>query len=216
MGSHHETVLIDTSELNISALGTYPITFTVKDNYGLSTSVTTSATVCNPEEIQELIYSYAISVSDSGIIGISNAYDVGYYKENDTAFNEALLLPSTISIPQTDGTFEKGFLFAITDTHALICTLANGIADSLTKTITFFDGTTKKASLTAIDKDKNIAFLQIPISEEESLSSLTFEETKKLRTIHIDEAFWGNICNFLLTEDVALSDILELYERVYK
>lgn len=212
----NENVIIDTSQLNITAAGTYPITFTAKDSYGLSTSVTASVMVCPPEEIQELIYSHTISIADSGIIGISNPYDAGYYKENDSAFNESILLPATITFQRTNGAWEKGFLLEITDTYVLICTLADGVPDTLTKDITFFDGTVKKASVTTIDSAKNLAFLQIPISKEESMTSITFEETKKLRTIHIDEAFWAEICDFLLPEDIPLSEILELYERIYE
>lgn len=212
----NENVTIDTSQLNITATGTYPITFTAKDNYGLSTSVTASVMVYPPEEIQELIYSHTISITDSGIFGIPNPYDVGYYKENDSAFNESILLPSTITFQRTDSSWEKGFLLEITDTYVLICTRADSISDALTRDITFFDGTVKKASVTTIDNTKNLAFLQIPISKEETMTSFTFEQTKKLRTIHIDEAFWDEICSFLLTEDIPLSEILELYEKIYE
>lgn len=210
-----ENVSIDTSQLNISEFGTYPITFTVKDSYGLSTSVTASVLVCSAEEIQELVYSRSISVSECGIIGISNPYDMGYYKQNDTAFNEKLLLPATVTFQRTDGDWEKGFLLEITKDSVLIVTLAESVSDALTREITFFDGTSKKATVTAIDKEQNIAFLQIPISQKENITSLTFEQTKKFRTVHTDEHFWDEICAFLLTEEIPLEKILKLYERIY-
>lgn len=211
-----ENVIIDTSQLNISALGTYPITFTITDSYGLSTSATSSVIVTTPEEIQKLLYEHTISVANSGIIGIPNPYDVGYYKENDSAFNETMLLPTTVTFQNAMGNWKKGFLLEITDNYVLICTLAEHVSGTLTKDVTLFNGITKKASVTTIDNGKNLAFLQIPITKEENVNSLTFEQTKKLRTIHVDEAFWDEIYSFLLDEQIPLSEILNLYKKIYE
>ena len=209
--STNEMIKINSDELDTNAIGTYPITFTAKDSYGLSSTITSSVSVCNAEDLQEMVYSHKINASDSVILGIKNVYDVGYYKENDTAFNKNLLLPTTVTFKRDNGTLEKGFIIEITDKYLKICTLAEAISDSLTRELAFFDGTVKKASVTNIYTTDNIAFLQIPTSEKETITSLTLEELKKLRAIHIDEAFWVEICPLLLSKEIPLSKILELH-----
>ena len=203
-----KNIKVDTDKLDTNTIGTYPITFTAKDSYGLSTTITSSVSVCDADELQEMVYSRKVNTSDSIILGIKNAYDVGYYKENDTTFNKSLLLPTTITFKGDNGALEKGFIIEITDNYVKLCTLAEAVSNSLTREIAFFDGTIKEASITGIHKTENIAFFQIPISERETITSLTLEELKKLRTIHIDEAFWGEICPFLLNKEIPLSKIL--------
>uniref|UniRef100_UPI004056113B immunoglobulin-like domain-containing protein n=1 Tax=Agathobacter sp. TaxID=2021311 RepID=UPI004056113B len=210
-----EAITVDTSQLDIAVVGTYPITYTASDNYGLKATFSPTVYVNSPEEIQKLIDSHAISPEDSVIIGAPNPYDIGFYKEHDTEYNKQLLLPALVSIRTNSGTSEKGFILEITDDRVLLCTNSDSVDDTLTREVAFSNGITRKAVVTAIDSRRNLAFLQLPITKEESAASLTLENVKKLRTIHIDEAFWDEIHPYLFTLEVPLSDILNLYEELY-
>ena len=191
-----EDVVIDTSELNRSTTGEYRVYYTATDSYGLSITAYSIVHVETKESLQKLINTHEINISDHVIVGALNPYDIGYYEDATLPEIQDLMLPAIVHIENDNlVTFGSGFIIEINEEYVTIATNEHVINSDLIVDIYFFDGTTCTGSVVASNAKEDIAFVRIPIEEENSTAALGKETVSTLRTVHIDKAYWDSLSN---------------------
>lgn len=191
-----EDLVIDTSEINMSKEGEYHVYYTATDSYGLSITAYSIVHVSSQETLQKLVNTHALNISDHIIVGAKNPYDIGYYEGKSLADIQELMLPTIVYIENDKlDTFGSGFIIEINDEFVTIATNEHVINSDLLVDITFFNATSCTGSVVASNAKEDIAFIRIPISEEESSSSLTDDQINTLRTVHINKSYWDSLAN---------------------
>lgn len=193
-----DNIKIDTSQLKLSSNGTYPVTITATDPYGLTTSKTINVHVSTQDALQELINTHMVDLSTNIIIGAKNAYDSGYYTSSNLASIQKAMLPTIVNIKNnTNDSYGSGFIIEINDSFVTIATNEHVIKNDLEVDITFFDAVKCCGAVVAANAEKDIAFVRIPIKEMDtnSISALSDKYVQKLRTVHINKAYWDTLSN---------------------
>lgn len=190
------SVVIDTSELNTSTAGEYRVYYTATDSYGLSITAYSIVHVSSQEALQELINTHVININKDIVIGAFNPYDSGYYENETLAYIQEIMLPTIVHIENDKlDTFGSGFIIEINDEYVTIATNEHVINSDIIVDVTFFDALSCAGSVVASNAREDIAFIRIPISEEESASSLSEDYIQTLRTVHINKAYWDSLSN---------------------
>lgn len=193
---------IDTSKLNLSATGTYPVTFTITDKYGLTATKTSNVHVSSQDALQTLLNKQGIDLVNDVVIGLKNVYDIGYFEEDNITAAQQAMLPCIVHIKNDAlGTFGSGFIIEITDDFVTLATNQHVIQNDLIVDVTFFDGTQYSASVVASNAERDIAFVRLPIDGTTGNSSISSTAIKKLRTVHIDKSYWDSLaddCNLTI------------------
>lgn len=188
------SVDVDTSQLKPTTNGTYPVTISATDDYGLTGTKTLNVHVSSPEALQELINTHVIDSSTSVVIGAINAYDSGYYTPEDLSFVQTTVLPSVVHIENDClETFGSGFIIEINDEFVTIATNEHVINSDLEVDVTFFDGNICKGVVVAAEAERDIAFVRIPIGKITTDSALSYEQVQWLRTVHINKKYWDKL-----------------------
>ena len=189
-----EDVEVDASQLNLTKVGTYPVSFSVTDEYGLTATKTTNVHVSSRDALQELLNTHAINLTTSIIIGAKNPYDSGYYASENIEFIQNIMLPCIVNV-ENDAldTFGSGFIIEINDEFVTIATNEHVINSDLTVDVTFFDATNCSGAVVASSPERDIAFIRIPIEGKNSNSSLSSDYVKNLRTVHINKGYWDGL-----------------------
>lgn len=189
-------VKIDSSKLNLTAAGTYPVTFTVTDKYGLTATKTSNVRVGSQDDLQALINQNGIDLSTDAVIGVKNAYDIGYLKEDNITAAQKAMLPCLAHV-RNDAldSFGSGFIIEITDEFVTVATNQHVISNDLIVDVTFYDGKRYSGSVVASDAKRDIAFIRIPIDGTNSNSSIPSSDVQKLRTVHINKGFWDGLAD---------------------
>ena len=187
-------VKIDSSKLNLTASGTYPVTFTVTDKYGLTTTKTSTVRVGTQDELQALINQNGIDLNTDAVIGVKNAYDIGYLKEDNITAAQKAMLPCFAHV-RNDAldSFGSGFIIEITNEFVTVATNHHVINNDLIVDVTFYDGKRYSGSVVASDAKRDIAFIRIPIDGASSHSSISSADVQKLRTVHINKSYWDSL-----------------------
>lgn len=189
-------VVIDTMQLDLGKSGVYEVLFTAKDDYGLSSRVVANVHVSTQDELQKLINTHEINASDHVIIGAHNPYDIGYYENVSLSDIQTLMLPTIVHIENDKlDTFGSGYIIEITDDFITIATNEHVINNDLIVDVTFSNTKEYEGSVVASNAREDIAFVRIPIGEEESDSSYPEEYLHELRTVHIDKKYWNELPN---------------------
>ena len=189
-------VTIDTSKLNLSADGTYPVTFTITDGYGLTTIQTSNVHVGSQEAIQALFNEHGIDLSTDVVIGIKNAYDIGYFEEDNITAVQKAMLPCIVHIKNDAlDSFGSGFIIEITDEFVTLATNHHVIKNDLIVDVTFYDGKSYNGSVVASNAERDIAFIRIPIDGKSSSSSISSDDVQNLRTVHINKSYWDGLAD---------------------
>lgn len=189
-----EDVEVDTSQLNLAKVGTYPVSFSATDEYGLETIKTANVHVSSQDALQELLNTHKIDLATSIIIGAKNPYDSGYYATENIDFIQNIMLPCIVHIENDVlDTFGSGFIIEINDEFVTIVTNEHVINSNLTSDVTFFDATTCSGAVVASCPVRDIAFIRIPIDGKNSNSSLSFDYVQSLRTVHINKGYWDGL-----------------------
>lgn len=234
------TIEIDSSQLNTGTIGTYPVYFTARDSYGLTSTACTLVNVCDASSLQDLINTHEINISDHVIMGAINPYDMGYY-ESASADDVlgGLSLASVQLTNQSNSTVGYGFIIHIDDEFVTIATTDTIVSNTLEVEVCFADGTTRLGSVVALNEQEHIAFVRLLVSDSGSTSSVLPEYLKNLRTVHIDSAYsdvstgtlsiggagsayldsWGRLVGLYRgygNSTVSVVDILDYYELVFK
>lgn len=190
-----EDIEIDTSQLKLSTTGTYPVTFSATDDYGLTASKTANVHVSSQNALQELINTHALHPASSVIIGAKNPYDSGYYASENIEFIQNIMLPCIVNIKNDAlGSFGSGFIIEINDEFVTIVTNEHVIQKDLIVDVTFFDANICNGAVVASSPERDIAFIRIPI-DTESNASLSEEQVQKLRTVHINKGYWDKLAD---------------------
>lgn len=191
-----ENVEVDSSSVSLGTAGNYTITFTGTDSYGLTAAVTSTVHILSKEDLQELINTHKINISEHVIVGAYNAYDLGYYDNQSLEATRSAQLPATVHVKNLrDDTFGSGFIIHIDEEAVTIATCYHVTEQCVTPRITFDDGTTRLGAVVGQNKESDVAFIQIPIDGSSEKTSLPSDYVKNLRTVHIDEAYWKSIPN---------------------
>ena len=189
-------VEIDTSKLNMSASGTYPVVFTVTDKYGLAATKTSNVHVSSQKDLQTLLNKHTINLTTDVVIGINGAYDSGYYEDDNLILRQQNLLPSIVYIKNDFlESFGSGFIIEINNDFVTITTNQHVIKNDLIVDVTFFDGEHRQGSVVASNEENDIAFIRIPINGNDAGSSLSSTYIQKLRSMHIDKGYWDTLAN---------------------
>ena len=189
-------VEIDNSKLNMSAPGTYPVTFTITDKYGLSATKTSNVHVSSQKDLQALLDKHTINLATDVVIGINGAYDSGYYEDDNLILRQQNLLPCVVHIKNDFlDSFGSGFIIEINNDFVTITTNQHVIKNDLVVEVTFFDGESRFGSVVASNEESDIAFIRIPINGADVDSSVSSTYIQKLRSIHIDKGYWESLAN---------------------
>ena len=195
-------VEVNTDELYLTKVGTYPVTFSVTDEYGLSTEKTANVHVSSQDALQELLNTHKVDFTKSVIIGAKNAYDSGYYASENIGFIQNIMLPSIVYIKNDAlDSFGSGFIIEITDEFVTLVTNEHVIHSDLTVDVSFYDATSCSGAVVASSPERDIAFIRIPIEGKNNSTSLSSEYVRKLRTVHIDKGYWDSLsddCNITI------------------
>lgn len=193
---NEEDVTVDTSQLNLTKVGTYPITFSATDDYGLTATATANVHVSSQDALQELLNTHAINLTNHIIIGAKNPYDSGYYASENIEFIQNIMLPCIVNV-ENDAldTFGSGFIIEITDEFVTIATNEHVIQGDLTIDVTFYDAVHCNGAVVASNAQRDIAFIRIPIDGKSSSTSLASSYVQNLRTVHIDKGYWNNLAD---------------------
>lgn len=187
-------VVIDTLQLNLGKPGVYEVLFSAKDSYGLTSRVPVKVHVSTQDELQKLINTHSISISEDTIIGAYNAYDIGYYENTSISDLQALMLPSIVHIDNDKlDTWGSGYIIEINDEFITIATNEHVINSDLIVEVTFSNAKTFDGSVVASNPREDIAFVRIPIGEEESQTTYPEASLYELRTVHIDKGYWNDL-----------------------
>ena len=189
-----DDIEVDTSRLKPTTIGTYPVNIAATDDYGLTATKSINVHVSSQNSLQELINTHAIDLSSSVIMGAKNAYDSGYYTTEDMAFIQNTMLPCIVHL-RNDAldTFGSGFIVEINDEFVTIATNEHVINSDLEVDVVFFDGEMYSGVVVAADAKRDIAFIRILISRNNTTTSLSSEYVQKLRTVHINKSYWEKI-----------------------
>lgn len=203
---------IDTSNLNIAKEGNYIVTFSGTDSYGLTATKTATIHVLTKEDLQKQIDSQNINISDSAIIGATNAYDIGSYA-NSSAL-ESAILPALVEISnEKNDTTSDGCIIKIDSDFVTIATKESIVRDNLTVCISFFDESIRHAAVVFTNTEYDLAFIRLPVNGASPDASVTSEYTRSLRTVHLDEEQWKM---HPVTNQISLEQMLRHYELVFK
>ena len=187
-------VTIDTSQLNLSSAGTYPVTFSITDCYGLTTTKTSNVHVGSQDALQALLNQHGIDLSTDVVLGVKNAYDIGYFEENNITAVQQAMLPCIVYIKNDAlDSFGSGFIIEITNEFVTVATNHHVINNDLIVDVTFYDGKRYSGSVVASDAKRDIAFIRIPIDGASSHSSISSADVQKLRTVHINKSYWDSL-----------------------
>lgn len=191
-----EDVKVDTTQLNLSKVGTYEIAFSATDDYGLKATKTANVHVSSQKALQELLNTHAVNLTSDVVIGAINPYDSGYYASENMEFIQNIMLPCIVHI-ENDAleTFGSGFILEISDEFVTIATNEHVIKSDLTVDVTFFDAVTCNGAVVASNAERDIAFVRIPIDGKSSSTSLSSEYVQKLRTVHINKGYWDGLAD---------------------
>lgn len=207
-----EHIALDTSNLNIGKVGNYIVTFSGTDKYGLSSSCTSNVHVLSKNDLQELINTQKINATDHAIVGAYNKYDIGFYQD-DTLLQDAIH-PALVQISnEKNDTVGDGFIIKIDDEFVTIATNEDVVSDNLAVNISFYDKTTRSASVVFTNTEYNLAFIRIPIDGANDASSISSDYASTLRTVHLEESQWNK---HNVTKKVSLKQLLRHYELVFK
>lgn len=186
-----EDIKIDDSQLKLSSPGTYPITLSVTDDYGLTATKTIHIHVSSQDALQSLINTHKVNITTSTIIGAKNAYDSGFYTNLTSEEIQNIMKPTVVQL-KTDAhpTGGNGFIIEINEDFVTIATSSTVISNQLEIDVTFFDETKCTGTIVATSPERGIAFIRIPIDGKNSNSSLPSEYVKTLRTVHLNKGYW--------------------------
>lgn len=191
-----DDVEIDTSKLNLSAIGTYPVTFTITDKYGLTAEKTSIVHVSSQEALQTLLNQHRVNLTTDVVLGVKNPYDIGYFEENNIAAVQKAMLPCIAHIKNGIlDSFGSAFIIEITDEFVTLATNQHVIKNDLIVDLTFYDGTNFNGAVVASDAERDIAFIRIPIDGNDSRSSISSAYVRNLRTVHINKAYWDSLAD---------------------
>ena len=189
-------VIIDSSKLNLSSTGTYPVTFTITDKYGLTASKTSYVHVSSQDALQALINQQGIDLATDVVLGIKNPYDIGYFKEDNIIAVQQAMLPCIVHVKNSVlNSFGSGFIIEISDEFVTLVTNQHVIADDLIVDVVFNSGNSYSGAVVASNGERDIAFIRIPIDGNNSSSSIPSEEVQNLRTVHINKGYWDGLAD---------------------
>ena len=187
---------IDTSKLNPNTAGTYPVTFSITDDYGLTATKTATVHVSSQDALQALLNEHSINMDTDVVIGVKNAYDSGYYQEDNLIQRQTSMLPCIVHIENDRmDSFGSGFIIEINDKFVTLATNEHVVRNDLEVDVTFFEGQTYYGSVVAANGERDIAFVRIPIGGSDTDSSISSATVQKLRTVHINKVYWDSLAD---------------------
>ena len=189
-------VKIDNSKVNYSATGTYPVTFTITDKYGLTASKTSYVHVSSQDALQALINQQGIDLANDVVLGIKNPYDIGYFKEDNLIATQQAMLPCAVHIKNNVlNSFGSGFIIEINNEFVTLVTNQHVISNDLIVDVVFYNGKNCSGSVVASNGELDIAFIRIPIDGNNSNSSIASTELHGLRSVHINKGYWDSLAD---------------------
>lgn len=207
-----EDITLDTSNLNIGKEGSYTVSFSAKDKYGLTSTCTANVHIMSKKALQQLIDTHKINATDHAIVGAYNKYDIGYY--DDATQLEVDIVPALVQISNSKNDVAgDGFIIKIDNEFITIATNESVVAGNLTALVSFYNEMTCSASVVFTNEEYDLAFIRIPVDGVNEASSISSDRLSTLRTVHLDEAQWKM---HPVTKKVSLEQMLRHYELVFK
>ena len=186
-GDLTERVEVQLEGLDVSTPGEYEISYCVTDNYGLVTEEAITVEIIDKDVLQEKINTHQISRSNSRITGAYNAYDGGYYEEDNVEFIREVMEPAFVQIQPNANSHGSGFIIEITDEYVLVCTNQHVVGKTDMVWVFFHDGYSAMGETIGTDKTIDIALVKIPIE------NVYAELLSTLKTVHINMSYWESV-----------------------
>lgn len=207
-----EDITLDTSNLNIGKEGSYTVSFSAKDKYGLTSTCTANVHIMSKKALQQLIDTHKINATDHAIVGAYNKYDIGYY--DDATQLEVAIVPALVQISNSKNDVAgDGFIIKIDNEFITIATNESVVRGHLSALVSFFDDSKYNASVVFTNEEYDLAFIRIPVDGANETSSVSSNTLSTLRTVHLDETQWKM---HPVTKKVSLEQMLRHYELVFK
>lgn len=186
-GDLSNQVEVQLEGLDVNTPGVYEIIYRVTDSYGLVAEAIVTVEVMDKDALQEEINTHQISRSNSRITGAHNAYDGGFYEEDNVEFIREVMEPAFVQVQPDAYSHGSGFIIEITDEYVLVCTNQHVVGRSEEVRVFFHEGSLAKGRVVGTDNTIDIALVQIPIEEFDQ------ELFDTLKTVHINMGYWEAI-----------------------
>lgn len=143
-GNITENIVIDTSQVDFATVGTYNITYTVEDKYGIKTSKTAVVTVCDEEPIKNILDN---SLTKEEMAILCNYDHFKYDVLEEENYDEAIKLvePTLISIYSSRNS-GAGYIYKITPEYVYVLTEKHVMTKKEDYTFVFYDKSTVQVS----------------------------------------------------------------------
>ncbi len=187
-GDVTKNVYVDASDVDLSSVGSYELSYICEDSYGLSSSENVTVNVMESMDIQELINTHKIHRLNEIIVGAYNLYDIGYYEDKTIDEMLEIMHPTTIRITNNSG-YGSGFILEISDEEIIIGTCQHVVKKQDTVGIYFFDGTNVVGTVAGTLWNEDIGFVSV---KREDVSQ---ELLDQLYTVHINKGYWDDLEN---------------------
>ena len=186
-GDLSNQVEVELDGLDINVPGIYDIIYKVTDSYGLVTEAIVPVEVMDKDALQEEINTHRISRNSSHITGAHNAYDGGFYEEDNVEFIREVMEPAFVQIRPDAYSHGSGFIIEITDEYILVCTNQHVVGKEKEVAVYFHNGEWAKGVPIGTDRSIDIALVQI------LMENVNGELLDTLKTVHINMSYWETI-----------------------
>lgn len=194
-GNLTSRIELDRDAVKVNEAGNYKVTYTVMDNYGLSTEVETTVRVMNKNDLQNKINNHEINRVEDKIVGAINPYDGGVYKNKTIDEIADCIKTSIVCVfyPKPNGGWSRGsgFILAMDEKQIVICTNYHVVKGEKEAEIHFFNNTTApgvtldEGELVCSENDLALVTVQCKDVDPKTLEQLT--------TIHINKGYYDSL-----------------------
>ncbi len=188
-------IKVDYELMDLDTEGTYTATYSVSDQYGLTTVQQIEVNVTSSEDIQEKINTHQIARQTQHIVGAINLYDGGYFASEDIDQVLDYYGPACVAITEKrdNGRSSRGsgFIVKIDDEYIYIMTNNHVVAYDANYKAEFFDKSSAPAEIVNRTKTKkfhdDLGLVKVKVTD---VSPETFD---RLMTVHINKAYYDGL-----------------------
>lgn len=189
-GDLTECISVDDSQVKLDREGSYELTYSVADGYGLVTEEQAMVTVAAPEDIQGLIGGRQINRWDNVILGAPNLYDAGALEEADLETALDYIRPALVQLyhERSNGySAGSGYIMEITEDTVYICSNRHVTEKYDNWDVFFYDGTRVDGEHLGSSEEYDVGVVTVKRED------IPEELQEQLMTVHIDKSYWNRL-----------------------
>lgn len=193
-GRLSERVMADMGDFDPKTAGTYPVTYTVTDNYGLETTKTVTLTVCDKKELAQYTDDITLTPADLSLLCEADYFGYQPLETEDYDATVALLEPTLVNLKRFFGNGSwgagSGAVLDVTPEYVYFVSVEHVVKEiSEDCRMTFFDGAVISTEFPyATSNRKNeLAVFAVPTGE------IPVDTLLWLRHVHIDSDIYSKL-----------------------